>query len=545
LFLLAAIRLHQRTPGDGGTGSYFYWATDEWAWFQSSGLINSQNLINDGLDGCVNNGETTWTYNQGVILGGLTDLYKVTGDTGYLTQAELIAHAAITTLVNSNGVLVEPCEPDGCGGDGPQFKGVFVRYLAYLYDVTRTPAYYNFLYTNAHSIWFNDRNVFNQLGLMWDGPWDSDDAARQSSALTAVAALAEPITTNLIFVKGSGDPAFSHAIGSPTGTLAWTCGPTNATNPNYMQSGPHVSYVPTGLHGAHFQLAVDALSNSTASLATLVVYEDDDASILTLGALPWSAFVATNRPQDFVLLFTNTVPGNPLEFRIFWNNVSGGPDLTVSDICIDGLLSWSAANLTHDIGRLDGLDAWAADTLSASVAGYLSRGPGTGEIPPGDYSVLFELKVDNFNLDKSAVAEISVVDVDAGAVVASQLLTRNQFSSVLYQAFELNFNAMSGGHYDFRTYWYYNETAPRVTQRSVILRPGATAFFTGVQVSNGAPQFSITGVPGRTYTLEATSNLFSSPWTSIGSVTVPLNLGFTQAFDPTPGATRFYRLSYP
>ena len=43
LFLLDAIRLHERTPGDGGTGSYFYWATNEWNWFLNSGMINAQN----------------------------------------------------------------------------------------------------------------------------------------------------------------------------------------------------------------------------------------------------------------------------------------------------------------------------------------------------------------------------------------------------------------------------------------------------------------------------------------------------------------------
>src|ERR1043166_1993599 len=182
LFLLAAIRLHQRTPGDGGPGSYFYWATNEWAWFKASGMINGQNLINDGLNGCVNNGQTTWTYNQGVILGGLPDLYKVTGNSNYLTQATAIADAAIATLVDGNGVLREPCETK-CGGDGPQFKGIFIRFLAYLYDVTRKTNYYNFLYKNAHAVWFNDRNVFSQLGLKWDGAFDSADAARQSSAI--------------------------------------------------------------------------------------------------------------------------------------------------------------------------------------------------------------------------------------------------------------------------------------------------------------------------------------------------------------------------
>ncbi len=122
LFLLAAIRLHQRTPGDGGVGSYFYWATNEWAWFKASGMINAQNLVNDGLNGCVNNGQITWTYNQGVILGGLTDLYKTTGNTTYLNQAVAIANAAISTLVDGNGILREPCESGNCGGTGRNSK---------------------------------------------------------------------------------------------------------------------------------------------------------------------------------------------------------------------------------------------------------------------------------------------------------------------------------------------------------------------------------------------------------------------------------------
>ena len=55
----------------------------------------------------------------GVILGGLTDLYKVTGDTSYLSEATNIANSAISKLVDSNGILLEP---GGCetGNAGPQ-----------------------------------------------------------------------------------------------------------------------------------------------------------------------------------------------------------------------------------------------------------------------------------------------------------------------------------------------------------------------------------------------------------------------------------------
>lgn len=185
LFLTLAARLHERTPGDT---SYLSWANEEWTWFSQSGLINSSHLINDGLtSSCGNNGETTWTYNQGVILGGLTDMYKITGSTSYLTTAETIANAAISTLVTSSGILREPCEASSsCGGDGPQFKGIFMRNLAYLYQADHNQTYANFLTTNANSIWANDRNSSSQFGLVWSGPFDSADAARQSSAQDAL-----------------------------------------------------------------------------------------------------------------------------------------------------------------------------------------------------------------------------------------------------------------------------------------------------------------------------------------------------------------------
>jgi predicted alpha-1,6-mannanase (GH76 family) len=68
LFLTLAVLLHQRNPA----GGYLTWAQREWDWFSSAGLIGPDGLVNDGLTAaCQNNGGTTWTYNQGVILGGL------------------------------------------------------------------------------------------------------------------------------------------------------------------------------------------------------------------------------------------------------------------------------------------------------------------------------------------------------------------------------------------------------------------------------------------------------------------------------------------
>lgn len=184
LLMTVAARLHLRTPGDKGPGSYLDWAQRTWKWFQQTGMINDQNLVNDGLDdACKNNQKTTWTYNQGVILGGLVDLYKSTNDRALLKQAEAIADAAIQQLA-PNGVLREACEPD-CGDDGPQFKGIFVRYLSYLYQTLPKPAYKAFIERNAAAVW-QSRNGDNHFGLSWAGPFDRADAARQASALDAL-----------------------------------------------------------------------------------------------------------------------------------------------------------------------------------------------------------------------------------------------------------------------------------------------------------------------------------------------------------------------
>lgn len=188
LFLTLAARLHQRCPG---TGEYLDWALREWDWFCARGLIGTRGLVNDGLDdSCQNNRGQTWTYNQGVVLGGLAALHQITGDAAYLRQGEAIADAALGSLTTPapgarHGILVEPDEHGTARSDRdrPQFKGIFVRNLYDLYLRSPRPAYSEFIRDNARAIWAGDRNSSNQFGLHWAGPFDHADAGRQSSAL--------------------------------------------------------------------------------------------------------------------------------------------------------------------------------------------------------------------------------------------------------------------------------------------------------------------------------------------------------------------------
>ena len=190
LFLLIAGRLHQRATGpDRGDSEYLDWALREWQWFSASGLIGPAGLVNDGLTAdCANNGRTTWTYNQGVIVGGLTVLHEITGDGAYLAQAEAIAAAALRDLTVPPGILVEPGERETGrrDRDRPQFKGIFVRNLYELYLRSPRAEYRDFFLANATSLWRHGRNQRDQVGLAWTGPFDRADAARQGSALDAL-----------------------------------------------------------------------------------------------------------------------------------------------------------------------------------------------------------------------------------------------------------------------------------------------------------------------------------------------------------------------
>jgi predicted alpha-1,6-mannanase (GH76 family) len=193
LFLNIAASLANRITDRTRKAEYLLWAQKEWKWFSASGMINSENMINDGLNAtnpaaCTNNQQTTWTYNQGAILGGLAELYRADHDPALLAKAQMIASATMTHLATTAGVLEDAA---GGGPDLPQFKGIFMRNLVRLNRVAPNAQYKSFADTNADSIWSNDQGANHQFGDHWQGPFDSGDGTRQTSALDALIAAVE------------------------------------------------------------------------------------------------------------------------------------------------------------------------------------------------------------------------------------------------------------------------------------------------------------------------------------------------------------------
>lgn len=171
LFTLAAARL-----GD------VPWALRAWAWLHSVGLVDG--LVNDGLENCRNNGGTTWTYNQGMVISALVQLSRLTGSAAHLDRAHAIAAAATAQLVHPGGpILREPSEPN-CDRDQEIFKGVLAQGLARLCraDPSRSAAHLRVLVANADSVWRHSRDPSDGLGLSWRGPPDRVTPATHASA---------------------------------------------------------------------------------------------------------------------------------------------------------------------------------------------------------------------------------------------------------------------------------------------------------------------------------------------------------------------------
>lgn len=183
LYIILAARLYSREGDATKKAWYLARALEGWQWLQQSGMINSHSLFNDGLNShCVNNNGTTWTYNQGIILGALKELSVITGDNSYLQQAKVFAYASMSGLANNQGVLTEPGGTTG-GADKNQFKGIYIRYLAELNTVLKDSTIHNFILKNDDYVWQHARNNDNLFDFNWSGPYTDWSGSAQGTAL--------------------------------------------------------------------------------------------------------------------------------------------------------------------------------------------------------------------------------------------------------------------------------------------------------------------------------------------------------------------------
>ncbi len=190
LFLTVAASIANRV-GSNDKDEFLNWAQMEWDWFKNSGIINSEGLINDGIDDttCTNNGRQTYTYNQGVILAGLSELKIATGDVDTTNNAIIIAMSAMAHLTD-NGILTE--QRNGpLDVQGALFKGPFALGLASLYEVTQEQDFKDFLQQNADSAWSQPKIGGDLIPDRWQGGSSNANSGSQTAGMDLMIAAAE------------------------------------------------------------------------------------------------------------------------------------------------------------------------------------------------------------------------------------------------------------------------------------------------------------------------------------------------------------------
>jgi len=188
---IIACRMYQVTqdPAD------LEWAKKIYQWQKTTLVDPATGLVWDGINREGNGAiDKNWkfTYNQGVFIGAGVELYKLTGEQGYLNDALKTANNALGGDFTSNNIL-----KDEGGGDGGLFKGILVRYLMLLItdgdlNSTDKSKFANFLQLNAETLWLKGtarpQVLFN---TNWTSIATTTDLTTQLSGAMLLEAVAE------------------------------------------------------------------------------------------------------------------------------------------------------------------------------------------------------------------------------------------------------------------------------------------------------------------------------------------------------------------
>lgn len=118
---------------------------------------------------------------------------------------------------------------------------------------------------------------------------------------------------------------------------------------------------------------------------------------------------------------------------------------------------WQAADsaLGHKTGRLD-TDGWLCQVGVDAPNLHMIYGPYVTTLPAGDNTAQFRMSIDNNTADNANIVTIDVNDATSGQVLATQTVTRTQFTVAgQYTNFSLPFTIPADNHsIELRVFWF-------------------------------------------------------------------------------------------
>jgi glycosyl hydrolase family 76 len=139
--------------------TYLTWAKRMYDWVNGC-LLAPNGLYWDHIDLAGNIEKTQWSYNQGVMLGASTLLYKATGERKYLNRAKAIADAALEFYGTDDRLWKQP----------PRFNAILFKNLLILDNESHDPAYKKTFKDYAERAWNEARDPETGLYHFVDGP---------------------------------------------------------------------------------------------------------------------------------------------------------------------------------------------------------------------------------------------------------------------------------------------------------------------------------------------------------------------------------------
>jgi len=196
--VILASRLYTLT----GNVTYLQFAQKVYSFWWDNMVNKSSGQVCDDIR--VDGTKVWWkfTYNEGLMIGAAVELYKVTGNNDYLSNASFIFQFVLNNEVNVTEYGLILTDGPTCGGDCTEFKGIAARYITEYYKITKDKMVYKMLQACANAVWNLARNPNTDcFSIPWNGPapttTEKVTESQQNSAIMALSMFAAVCTTDL------------------------------------------------------------------------------------------------------------------------------------------------------------------------------------------------------------------------------------------------------------------------------------------------------------------------------------------------------------
>lgn len=186
---ILAARLNERT----GNASYETAARAIYDYWYSTMVNHTTSQVADHRNANGSVDWTKWTYDTGLAIGASIELWKITGDHGYLDHAYQFGSYLIHDQVASSN-YGSVLDDGNCTGDCHAFKGIAFRFLMKLWTLDKSQTQYQaVLKASVRAIWYDARNAsLDIFGADWRGGAPaSTSVAADASAVMALNLAAE------------------------------------------------------------------------------------------------------------------------------------------------------------------------------------------------------------------------------------------------------------------------------------------------------------------------------------------------------------------